>query len=126
MNRGTGRGDAAKMVILDNRAMQLASPVGAAAAAAAAVAASSAGNQYLNPDYLAPLPTEVSESLIRFLRTRNITSWVQSTKCEETGQHVMNLHFPAGLQIQPAGDAGQDVQPNRRGYGPCPPGGQRQ
>ena len=54
------RENAAKMVILDNRAMQLSPPVGVgAAAAAAAVAASSAGNQYLNPDYLAPLPTEV-------------------------------------------------------------------
>ena len=51
------------MVILDNTAMQLSPPVGAAAAAAA-VAASSAGNQYLNPDYLAPLPTEVSELAI--------------------------------------------------------------
>ena len=50
------------MVILDNTAMQLSPPVGAAAAAA--VAASSAGNQYLNPDYLAPLPTEVSELAI--------------------------------------------------------------
>ena len=53
------------MVILDHRAMQLSSPVGAAAAAAAAGAASSAGNQYLNPDYLAPLPTEVSYTLER-------------------------------------------------------------
>ena len=57
--------DASKMVILDESAMQLSSPAEAvAAAAAAAAAANSAGNQYLNPDYLVPLPTEVSETTV--------------------------------------------------------------
>ena len=53
------------MVILDSRTM-LSSPGGAAASIAAAAAASNSApngaNQYLNPDYLAPLPTEVSAS----------------------------------------------------------------
>jgi hypothetical protein len=46
------------MVILDHRSM-LSSPAAIVAAAAAAHSSAAGGNQYLNPDYLAPLPTEV-------------------------------------------------------------------
>ena len=65
------------MVILDNRAMQLSSPVAVEVAAAAAMAASSTGNQYLNPDYLAPMPTEVSYQLKQMQYNRA----VECTKC---------------------------------------------
>ena len=81
------------MVILDNRAMQLSSPVGLAAA----VAASSAGNQYLNPDYLAPLPTEV---IYQLNRCNTIATYNVPTKHKEhdqTGGYHSELRYESSM-----------------------------
>ena len=73
--------------------MQLSSPVGLAAA----VAASSAGNQYLNPDYLAPLPTEV---IYQLNRCNTIVTYNVPTKHKEhtqTGGYHSELRYESSM-----------------------------